>query len=102
MIVSRKKETKKSGTTYCKNRANEDPVEFLERIFVGGSEGGRKLLRLVGLTVLQSLAGKREATEEPHQALGSGSLLFAFFVFDQLFEGTREGGGSVISGADFL
>ena len=77
-------------------------MEFLECGFVGGTERGGEFLRLVGLAVLQSLAGKREAAEEPHQAFGSGSPLLSLFVLNKLFQGCREGGGSIVSGADFL
>jgi len=77
-------------------------VELFECHVVGGVERGGEFLRLVGLTVLQGLAGKREPAEEPHQPFGSGSLLLALFVFNQLFEGGRESGGDIVSGADFL
>ena len=77
-------------------------MELLECRFVGGGERVGELLPFVGLTVLQSLASKREAAEKPHQAFGSGSLLLALFVVNQLFEGGRESGGGIISGADFL
>ena len=88
--------------THRENRTGEHPMEFLECRLVGGTERGGKFLRLVGLAVLQSLAGKREAAEEPHQAFGSGSLLLALFVFNKLFQRPAEGGGSVVSGTDFL
>ena len=54
------------------------------------------------MTVLQRLAGEREAAEKPHQAFGSGSLFLALFVVNQLFESARESGGGIVSGADFL
>ena len=77
-------------------------MELLECRFVAGSKSGGEFLSLVGLAFLQSLAGKREATQEPHQALGCRPLFLALFVFDQLFERAGESGGGVISGADFL
>lgn len=97
-----KKEAKGSDIAYCKNWTNEDSVELFECRFVGGSERDRELLRLVGLTVLQGLAGKRKAAKEPHQALSGRPFLLPLFVLNQLFESGRERGGSVISGADFL
>ena len=77
-------------------------MELFECRFVAGSKRGGEFLRLVGLAALQCLAGERQATKEPHQALGGGPLFLALFIFDQLFEGTGESRGGVISGADFL
>ena len=77
-------------------------MELLQRPVIGGSERSGEFLRLVGLTILQGLAGKREAAEKPHQAFSSRSLFLPFFVFNQLFEGGGESRGSIISGANFL
>lgn len=97
-----KKKKERSDITHRENRTDEDSVVRPERLSVRGGERGGEFLRLVGLGALQSLAGKREAAEEPHQAFGGGSLLLVLFVLNELLEGRREGGSSIVSGTDFL
>jgi hypothetical protein len=96
------KEKKRCDVAHRKNRTDKDSVVFLKCLLVGGSKRGREFLFLVGLTVLQGLASKREATEHPHQTLSGSALLLTLFVVDQLFERARESGSGIIPRADFL
>lgn len=75
---------------------------LLERVLVALGEGGRELLRLVALRVLEGLAGEGEAAEEPHQALGRDALLLALLVLDELLEGAGLSWVCVVAGAHFL
>lgn len=86
---------------YCENRTDEHAVVLAERLIVGGGKRVREFL-FIALVLLQALASKGEAANQPHQALSRSSFLLALFVLYQLFEGAGESGCGIISIADFL
>ena len=81
---------------------DDEVVELLERGFVRLCEGGRELLGRIRLRGLEGFAGEGEAAQEPHQTLGSRTLLLALLAHNEELEGGALLGVGLIPGANFL